>query len=59
MGDETRDSSPQITAECAGATGADHRVFVELPEDYRRFLSASNGGLGEEYPYAFLSGSAK
>lgn len=53
MFDAIRGSYPNITAENAGD---DFEFFTQLPEEYRQFLSVSNGGFVDEFRYAFLTG---
>lgn len=53
MFDEIRNSYPPITAEAAGEN---HEFLSQLPDDYRRFLEAHNGGFVEESRYGFLTG---
>lgn len=53
MFEEIRASFPAITAQSAGD---DHAFFTQLPDHYRRFLAARNGGFAAESRYTFLTG---
>jgi hypothetical protein len=53
MFDEIRNSFPAISDQLA----EEERVFFDrLPDDYRAFLLAHNGGFVEEFRYTFLTG---
>lgn len=53
MFDEIRNSYPRIIDE---NTCDDFEFFMQLPDDYRQFLSATNGGFVEAFRYTFLTG---
>ena len=53
MFDEIHDSFPPITRKL---TREDYDFFSSLPDDYRAFLEAHNGGFVDEFRYTFLTG---